>query len=198
MKYLNQLEYPHIPYITRTSQEPELRERGSKTTVRSAGCGLCSAVMVAHRLLPETDFSLEDAIRISYATEANYRAGTAYSRFAPAFAEEMGLKVEQTDDMQRLLECLRTGGAAVLHVGGDREGYVGLFSHGGHYITAINAEPDGRIAILDPSFKEGKFDEEGREGKVEIRNKVVLLCRPEYVAEDCASKENPYALFWRA
>ena len=56
---------------------------------------------------------------------------------------------------------------------------------------------DGFLKILDPSLKEGKYDEEGREGKVEIRNKVILLCRPEHIAEDCTRHKNPYSLFWR-
>lgn len=197
MKYLNQLDYPHLPYITRTSMEKELYERGQKTTVRSSGCGLCSAVMVADQLLPNSTFELQDAVQLSYDVEANYRAGTAYRRFAPALAEKLGLKLEDTDDPQRLLYCLQTGGVAVILTCGDREGHVGLFSHGRHYVTAIAVEADGRIAILDPSLKDGKYDEEGREGKVEIKNGVILLCKLEDVAEDGAKHAPPFYLFWR-
>ena len=197
MKYINQLDYPHYRYVTRTTMEKELYERGQKTTVRSAGCGLCSAVMVADRLLPNCTFELKDALRISYDVEANHRAGTDYSRFAPAFAKKLGLKLETTDDPQRLLYCLQTGGAAVMHTGGDREGHVGLFSHGGHYVALIGVEEDGRIAILDPSQKDGKYDEEGRVGKVEIKNEVILLCALEDVAADATTHKPPFSLFWR-
>ena len=58
MKYVCQLEYPDLLYVTRTSLEGEAREKGKTTTIRSSGCGLCSAVMVADRLLPNCQFSL--------------------------------------------------------------------------------------------------------------------------------------------
>ena len=75
MKYVNQLEYPHWLYVTRTEMEDEKeREKGKTTTVRSSGCGLCSAVMVAHRLIPNCEFELRDALDLSYAVEANYRS----------------------------------------------------------------------------------------------------------------------------
>ena len=77
--------------------------------------------------------------------------------YVATFGENiLGLKLERTNDPERLRECLRTGGAAVVHVGGDYEGHVGVFSHGGHYVAAIAEEADGRIAILDPSYKLGK------------------------------------------
>ncbi len=132
--------------------------------------------MVADRLLVDSDFSLYDAIQLSYDVKANYLRGTSYKRYAPAFAERLGLRVEMTNDPEALRHCLRTGGAAVLHIGGDYEGYVGVFSHGGHYVAAISEESDGRIAILDPSYKVGKYEEEGRKGKVEVKDKVGCCC----------------------
>lgn len=197
MLYVNQLEHPHLRYTTRTTLDEEAKEKGKFTTVRSSGCGLCSAVMVADRLLPNCNFGLIDALELSYSVEANHKKGTDYKRFAPAFAEKMGLKLEMTNDEDRLLYCLRTGGAAVALIGGDREGHIGVFSHGGHYVAVIAEEEDGRLAILDPSYKPNKYDEEGRQGKVELKYGVVALCDLQVLAEDCANKSPRYSLFWR-
>jgi archaeosine-15-forming tRNA-guanine transglycosylase len=100
-------------------------------------------------------------------------------------------------DLQRLLQCLRTGGAAVVHVR-EEDGKIGLFTHGGHYVAVIGEEPDGRVAVLDPSYKEGKYEEEGRKGKVEMKNGVIALCTPEVLDEDAThSRDVCYYLFWR-
>lgn len=197
MKYLNQLDYPHLLYVTRTDMEGKDLECGKTTTVKSSGCGLCSAVMVADRLIPNCEFSLTDAIELSYSVKANYRAGTSYARFAPAFAKKMGLHWENTEDIEEVRRCLRTGGAVVIHVGGDRDGHVGLFTHGGHYMAIISEEPDGRFAVLDPSYKPGKFDEEGRQGKVEVRDDRIILCRGEILVEERRRNHIPFHLFWR-
>ena len=197
MRYVNQLENPHMLYVTRTNQEGADKERGRTTTIKSSGCGLCSAIMVADRLLVNYKFDLDDAIQLSYDTEANHRLGTDYQRFAPAFAEKLGLRLEMTSDPERLLSCLRTGGAAVANVG-EREGYTAVFTHSRHYIAVIGEEPDGRVAILDPSYKEGKYEEEGRKGKVELKNGVIALCTPEVLHEDTVKdRESVYYLFWR-
>ena len=68
-------------------------------------------------------------------------------------AEELGLDLEMTSDPERLRYCLRTGGSAVFLVNGSRDGYVGMFSRGGHYVLALSEERDGRIAILDQSYQ---------------------------------------------
>lgn len=197
MKYVNQLDYPHWLYVTHTSQEGEAQQRGQRTTVRSSGCGLCSAVMVADQLIPNCTFELQHALRLSYDTAANHKSGTDYTRFGPAFAAKLGLRHETSDDPQALVNCLRTSGAAVIHVGGDRDGRVGLFSHVGHYIAAIGITDDDRVVILDPSYKEGKFDEEGRQGKITVQNEVVLLCSLADVAADVSVKSISFHLFWR-
>lgn len=197
MRYVNQLQYPHMLYTTKTEMEGEAREKGRTTTIKSSGCGLCSAIMVADRLLVNYDFDLDDAIQLAYDVAANHKAGTNYKRFAPAFAEKLGLRLEMTADLERLLYCLRTGGAAVVHVR-EEDGKIGLFTHGGHYVAVIGEEPDGRVAVLDPSYKEGKYEEEGRKGKVEMKNGVIALCAPETLDEDAAhSRDVFYYLFWR-
>ena len=196
MKYVNQLKYTHWLYVTKTEMEGADHEHGKTTTVRRSGCGLCSAVMVADRLLPDCQFELEDALQLSYDSRANHNRGTDYKRFAPAFAEKLGLIYEGTKDLDRLLYCLRTGGAAVALVTA-REGHVGLFTKRGHYIAVIGEEPDGRVAILDPSYVEGKYEEEGRQGKVEMKFGVVALCDPQILAEEASEPEIPFHLFWR-
>lgn len=197
MKYVNQRKYPYWLYTTRLDYEGEVREKGRTTTISSSGCGLCTAVMIASRLLPNCDFGLEDAMRISYACGANRMKGTTYKIFAPVFAQECGLDLEMTNDPERLRYCLRTGGVAALHAKGDRDGYVGVFCSEGHMIAAISEERDGRIAILDPLYTEGRYDKEGRKGLVEVKNGVIALCNMDVIIKDTEPADPSFYLFWR-
>ena len=65
------------------------------------------------------------------------------------------------------------------------------------YVAVIGVEKDGRLAILDPSYKEGKYLEEGRLGKVELKNGVIALCDVQTLKEDTANRTPSYYLFWR-
>ena len=197
MRYVNQKRYPEMPYITCTKPGHPQHERGKTTTIKTSGCGLCSSIMIADRLLVDYKFDLEDAIALSYEIGANYGTGTARTYF-PVFAERMGLRHEMTSSLEDVKNCLRTGGAVVAHVAGDHGGRVGLFSHVGHYIVVINEEPDGRFAILDPAYEPDRYEEEGRKGKVEVKCGFVALCSPEDLHEDTAKRQpDAYHLFWR-
>ena len=112
-------------------------------------------------------------------------------------AEKLGFKLEMSRDIEALRHCLRTGGAAVILVRGDRDGQVGLFTHGAHYMAVINEEPDGRMAILDPSFKDTKYTEEGRVGKVEVTKHGIILVEAKHLVEEAHETSMPYYLFWR-
>lgn len=197
MLYINQLDYPDVPYITRTSMSGEDYAWGQKTTVRSSGCGLCSAMMVADRLIPNVEFTLEEAVALSYEAKANTVVGTNYSLFAPAFAKKFNLRLMAAVEEEDLRQCLETGGAAVVLVRGDREGQEGLFTNRGHYMAVIGVEPDGRFVILDPSYKAGKFDSPDRRGKVEVKNDRIILCAPEILAQEAKPNLLHYYLFWR-
>lgn len=198
MKYVNQKEYPHWLYITRTGLDEAAKEYGKTTTVATSGCGLCSSIMVADLLIPNCEFGLKEAIDLSYAEKANDIAGTNFIRYAPAFAEKMGLRYETSGNMDDLKQCLRTGGAAIVLVRGDRENCVGLFTHKRHYMAVTDIEPDGRFAILDPALYPGKFEEEGRQGRLELKCGVIALCTEQVLMEETHGIDPCFFLFWRA
>ena len=197
MKYVNQKAYPHWLYITRTGLEGEAKEKGKTTTIFSSGCGICSAVMVAHRLIPNCDFDLTDAITLCYQVKGNQKKGTDYSIYGPALAEKLNLVCKPSKDINEVLDCLRTGGSAIVIAGGDRDGREGVFCHGGHVMCVIGEEADGRLVILDPSLAPDKYETEYRKDKAEVKYGCLVLAKPEILAEECAPKDPAYHLFWR-
>ena len=200
MRYENQRKHPHMLYVTRTTLEEKEREYGRTTTMKSSGCGLCAGIMVVDRLLPFYEFSLEDAIQLSYDSDANRVVGTSYIRFGPALAEKFNLRYQMSDKLEDLIDCVRTGGAAVVLVGRGQydNGERGLFTKSGHYMTVINEEPDGRLAILDPAFEPDRYSDPKWEGLVEVKHNYVVLCDPQVLHGETQGKTGPYYLFWRA
>ncbi len=199
MRYENQRKHPHMLYVTRTSLEEKEREYGKTTTMKSSGCGLCAGVMMVDRLLPCYEFSLEDAIQLSYDSDANRVVGTSYIRFGPALAEKFNLRYKMSDKLEDLLDCVRTGGCAVVLVGRGKydNGERGLFTKGGHYMTVISQESDGRLAILDPAYEPTRYSDPQWEGLVEVKHDCVVLCDPQILHGETEGKTGPYFLFWR-
>lgn len=209
MFYINQRDYPDVKYLTRTDVPED--EYGHKSTVFTSACGLCCAMMVLSRLLPRDDyeFTLEDALQLSYDTHANHGYGTDGKIFFPAFAEKFGLRYAPTNDIGAVKECLRTGGAVIVLVGQrDEEGHIAVFTHKEHYICLTAVLADGRFEVLDPYLYDGKFEEPGREGKVELSGHIVR-CPEEVILDDAllvirrsegfpdTEKTKAFHLFWR-
>ena len=111
MKYVNQLDYPHLQYITQTANpDPKWRQIGLENTIAKSGCGLCTSVMIADLLrVDEGDFEIEDARQLSYDCGANQWSGTRGIVYFPAFAEKFNLELVQSSNIEDLLHCLRTG-----------------------------------------------------------------------------------------
>ena len=196
MKYVNQLENAHVLYACNMEDTTPEREWLHHSTFDKTGCGICSALMVADRLRVDPDFTMKEALQISYDTGANHAPGTDYKLYGPAFAERFNLKLVMTSDIEEVRRCVRTGGAVVANAGGDRDGWIGVFTHGGHYVVVISETEDGRLCILDPSLKEGKFDEEGRAGKVQVCGKFAY-CDPEILRKDTENRDPSFYCFWR-
>ena len=199
MKYINQWDYPHLQYITQTANpDPKWREIGLNNTIAKSGCGLCSSVMIADRLMAGVSFEIEDARQLSYDSGANQWSGTRGVVYFPAFAEKFNLELVQSNNIEDLLHCLRTGGAAAVLVSGDHDDYHGVFSdRWSHYIVAIAEEKDGRIAVLDSAYEEGAYEKGDRKGKVEVLSRGFSRISLQVLQEETAAIETPFFLFWR-
>ena len=185
--YVNQRDYPHVLYPTMTDL-PEWTRNDS--TVSSAGCGLCSASMVVTNLTGKP-FPLIDCLELSMRVNANHSPGTDMDRLAPYVAERFDLDLVMTDDPELLRQHLIKGYMAIDNATGDRteDGYVGVFSHGGHYVAVVGIDEDHEhITVLDPSQVPDKYEEEGRKGKV-IANGFCLHTTMAVLAEDCKYRE---------
>lgn len=94
-----------------------------------------------------------------------------------------------------MLARVHAGGMAVANSGGDREGYEGVFTHGGHYILVVSAD-ETQACILDPALEPGKFDSPGRKGKVEV-HEPFAYCDFSVLKKDCENRSPAYYLFAR-
>ena len=172
MKYINQLEHRDIPY------EHNLDHGGvpeEKRNVAAAGCGPSCLCMMVDALTLST-YELTDCLKLSNEVGANREIGTSLKILGPVVAERFNLNYGETSDLNELKAHLAKGGLAIANSGGDREGYTGVFTHGGHYILVVSAD-DNEACILDPSYKEGKYEEPGRDGKARAV-KLWLLSSP--------------------
>ena len=170
MLYVNQLEYRDIPYQHNMAHGGAPEDRRN---VATSGCGLCSACMIVDELTDKT-LGLEECVRLSEQSGANLELGTSMSVLGPVIAEKFGLEYSNTKSLEEAIEHLRCGGRIICNVG-HPEGKPGLFTMRGHFIVLIST--DGKdFCILDPSYKEGKFDIPERKGKVNDENAPFLYC----------------------
>ena len=196
MRYINQLEYLHVPYHT-NGEHPELPDELRNRTVALSGCGLCSAIMVIELLCADKTVSVEEMVKISEECGAQHAVGTDLTVLSPVIAEAFGLDYRATDDVSEMISHLQKGGAAVVYVGVPEGKDIGLFTKGGHYITAVST--DGKeVCLLDPSYKAGKFDIPERQGRVDASRAPFLYCSIETLAGEVSTDRYPkYYLFAR-
>ena len=190
MHYLNQKDYPHIPYPHTMASGGVA---GHLKTVASSGCGLCAAAM-AVELLTDRRLDLEESVKWAVESGANHKLGTDMTVYGPLIAEKLDLTYEATDRLETVLAHLRKGGQAVALMHGDTEDAVGLFSHRGHFISLIGAE-GGEFCILDPSYTADKFTLPQRAGKVRTEHAPYLYCSFETLHREVEKDQPAYYLF---
>ena len=194
MKYINQLDYSHIPYPTRVKQE-EYAPNGLQTSVRSSGCGLCSVCM-AIDLLTDKTLSIEECVNISRECVANYSRGTDMNILGPVIAERFDIEYSKTSDLTEAIHHFREGGVIVVHVGIPVGKEIGLFTKGGHYMLLIST--DGKdFCFLDPSYTKEKFKLPERLGRVDESRAPYLYAPIETIDSECKPEKVKYHLFKR-
>ena len=131
MKYVNQLEYAHIPYPTRVKQE-EYAPNGLNTSVRQSGCGLCSVCM-AIDIITDKTLDIEECVRISCECVANHSRGTDMNILGPVIAEAFDIEYTKTSDLSEAIAHLQAGGVIVVHVGIPEGKEITICLNGYHF-----------------------------------------------------------------
>jgi len=189
MKYINQLEYRNLLYPTTLERDAPLC--APYPSVAEAGCGLCCACMMINQLTKK-QLSVQQCIDLAIKAGAN-RFGTDLGLLGNALASRYNLAMQVTDSMTQLTNCLRLGGCAVANVGGDRRGYQGVLSCGGHFVLVSKIDRD-KVWILDPAYTEEKYQKPHRRVVTEIQGDYVVT-RLVVLEEDTRSRSPAFYLF---
>ena len=194
MKYINQLEYPHVPYRTNVLN-PNKSEADKMRTVSKSGCGLCCVCMTID-LLTDKTLEVEECVKISDEAIANHGCGTDMNILGPVIAEKFDIDYRSTSDVGEAISHIMRGGVAIAHVGVPLGKEQGLFTKGGHYILLVSTD-ERRFCILDPSYTPKKFTTPDRIGQVDVSRAPYLYCDVDTVNGEIKPNRIGYHLFSR-
>lgn len=185
-RYYNQNHYANVPYPSSAL---------SNATVKSGGCGPTSMAMIVSNLTAKI-IDPKAMARYAITKGARVASGTDINKLAKAVSVDYGLGFTTTNDEKLLLEHLHGGGMAIANVGGNRSGYIGVFSDVGHYIVVAGLTDEGKVIVLDPCLYPSKFNKAGRKGKVKISGNY-CICDISVLAKDTQNRAPAYWLFTR-
>lgn len=183
MSYHNQFSYKTIPY-------PHISRPDA--TVATSGCGVCCMSMVVEGIMGEA-WPPKQSAAYSISVGARASTGTDMALLGHKTSDKFGIGHKTSSNVNTLIEALQNGAWAIANVGGDRAGYKGLFSDGGHYIV-VSGIKDGKFIVWDPGYYAGKFNKAGRTGKVTVRGNDIYVL-PEYLDKDCSNRSPRYYIF---
>lgn len=156
-KTFNQNNYPNTPYASNANPD---------ATIKSGGCGITSGAIILNNL---AGANVDPPFMATYAKKCGARVngGTDMNVLAKQMCKDYSLTFKITNDEPSLLKHFATGGMAIANVSGNRSGWTGLLSSGGHFVVAAEAQGND-VTILDPGYYTGKFNVSGRKGKVTV------------------------------
>lgn len=178
-----QLDFEHVPY---------LMPGRTDGNVANNGCGICCASMMIEGMLGVA-FPPDVCAPFSKRCGAREQPGTNFYILGGALAGRFDLFMRPETEIDKVVEFLRENpdGMAIANVRGDREGYVGVFSDGGHYVLLEGVQGD-ELCVLDPMYRPGRYDVPGRAGKVRMEGFRAYADKG-VLKEDCF--ERPFFLY---
>jgi len=128
-------------------------------TIGTSGCGptCCAMVVSSGKEIIYPDDMGDIAIEKGYRVPGGTDDGLFWY-----IGERWGIEVQQIHSSYEAFERCMHGWFVIMACG------EGLWTTGGHYILAVGTEGD-KIEIFDPYLYDGKFDQYGRTGKVQVR-----------------------------
>lgn len=143
-------------------------------TIKSSGCGICSAAMIVSNL---TDTYIEPPKMAEYSVKNGFRidgVGTAFALY-PSIANEYNLSCVQTGDINKAIECVKRGGMVVCSTSG---GENKLFSTSGHLFVMTGVSGD-EVEFYDVGIYSGKYNTAYRKQRCYVKNGFVYVNKNE-------------------
>lgn len=192
MRYLNQKNYRHIPYMHNLDAGGAPEDRRN---VATSGCGLCCMCMVVDRLTTQT-LELSECVRMAEDCGANHKPGSRMHILGPVAAERFGLSYAATDSLVDVKKTLQAGGCAIMFTGGVHGDRKGIFTQNpnGHYIVLLSVDENDDFCILDPNYDAEKFLVEGVCDKVKVCAPY-LYCSGNVLMGEMTDLAAPFYLF---
>lgn len=145
MYYYNQNNYGSVPYP---------RPSDKSATVKSGGCGVCSACMVMNNLAGKELYSVRQMAEFSIKNGARDNAGTNVKTLLSALCKaNPDFSYKTSNSSLDLVNHLKKGGMAICNQGD----VYNVFSTAGHFVVAYRMSGNN-IEVLDPQMYSGKYD----------------------------------------
>ena len=158
MYYYNQNNYSKTAY-----NKPD----GTKATVKSGGCGVCSACTVINSLANKELYTVPAMAKFSINHKARTNYGTDMITLLKAIcAEKKDFSFKTSCDVKKLVSHLKSGGMAIVNQGDIYD----VFSSAGHFVVADKLV-DSDIDILDVGNYSGKYDTKTRQKRIVKKTK---------------------------
>lgn len=152
MYYYNQMDYANVPY----------EYKGNGKTVKTSGCGPCSACIVINSLMGRELFTVSSMAKFSIDNGARDSSGTNMNTLLKAICKKYtDFSFTATNDESKLIAHIKSGGMAICNQGDS----YNVFSTGGHFVVAYRMSYDN-IEILDPQMYDGKYDAYNRPDRI--------------------------------
>ena len=103
------------------------------------------------------------------------------------FVQTVGFDLLVTKDAQEVRRFLAPNkGMVITNTRGDREGYTGVFSNSVHHTVLTDLEGEF-VRVLDPMYRDGRYDSPGRKDKVRMEGNEVIALLP-VISQDRMSR----------
>lgn len=188
LHYINQLNYPDVPYFTGTACGglPQEMNNFAKT-----GCGVCCFLMGIEALTGK-QVPIEEGIKLAVDSGATKHFGTDLDVLLQYATPLYGLSYELTDDIEVLKDRIAKGSVAIANTGGNRGDYICPFSPNGHYVYIINIKDD-ICTIFDTSYRKEKYAS-CLDDEITITDDKLIEVSVDYLDKACENKSPRYCI----
>lgn len=145
------------------------------------------------------EVSVEEMTKLSLDTGCRAASGTDMNAFGRSVAKKYPVSVITSSSADAAMRALEGDSVVIANVGGDRSGYEGVFSTGGHYIVLAEVSDDDKVDVLDPGMYSGKYAKQARQC-VKVTHCAagdILTAEMSVIDKDCENRSPRYYIITR-